>query len=84
MAYSECTCKDLVEQLQNETTSAKILDKINREKISDIKDSVLIEEIIDSKKSNEDKLSKIIDENCHSEISNFKDIIRYCDRGIVK
>jgi hypothetical protein len=82
MVFNECTCKDLMEQLQNETTSAKVLDKINREKIPDTQSSLLIEEIIDARKSNEDKLGKIIDENCSFEVRKFKYLQRQCDREI--
>lgn len=80
--YSECTCQDLMEQLQNETASTKILDIIKREKIPDIQASLVIEEIISAKKSNEDKLAKIIENSCGFEIRKFKDIQRQCDRGI--
>ncbi len=52
--------------------ASKVLDKINREKIPDTQSSLLIEDIIDTKKSNEDKLGNIIDENCSFEVRKFK------------
>lgn len=38
--YSECTCKDLMEQLQNETTSTEILGSIKRTRIPDIQTTI--------------------------------------------
>lgn len=80
--YNECICKNLMEQLQNETTSAKVLENINKEKIPDIQTSVILDEIINAKKSNEDKLAKIIEDSCEFETRKFKDIQRWCDRQI--
>lgn len=78
MVYNECVCKDLIEQLQNETTTAKALEIINKEKIPDIQASIILREIIDSKRLNEDRLSKIIDDNCTLNVRKYKDILRQC------
>ncbi len=78
MVYNECVCKDLMEQLQNEITSAKALEIIDKGKIPDVQSSIILREIVDSKRLNEDRLSKIIDDNCTLNVRKYKDIIRQC------